>query len=867
MTDLHSSLLLRRAGQSLAGTKAVFRHELRLFLFSPLSYLFQLGFLATLAAFVFLAADFYSTDEASIGPMLLFLPWVSLILVPALAMRTWVDDHNDTSIELALTLPVNIGGIVLGKFFAGYLVLLITLVFTLPLVVTVYYLGDPDPGVLFSGYLASAFLLAAYYALSLFAASLAREPVGAFVIGITLLFFLLLLGWDVFDRFLGGFLSASVMDTLSLYSPKTWFDHLSRGLIDFGGVFYFFAISFAALCGTALVCNARRQGTLTRKRLVRGIFMAAAILALLAVLIPLGQRLPGDWDLTAEHEFTLHKGTFQVLDQLPDDTQITLYWSANESSVPATIKSHAVRVREVLKRLVIRSRVRLTLKEIAPEPDTDEELLALSNGVKKIPMSSGDSFYLGLVVQHGTRLGKIPYLDIRRDQHLEYDIAVTLNGLTRTKTPKIGILSPLIPSIAAQAQRQGMSFLAEMKNAYDIAVIPHFKTSLPDGLDVLVMIDASILRAEMLYAIDQFVMKGGSLVVMIDPYLRFNRSSNAVNPSPSAKINDVSDLLLKYGVRYQGDSIVGDAALASMVADKKQVGLSFPFWMRVPVSGLSRDHPTTADLNEVFMVEAGALELLNKNKSVALITSTDASGVLTRTEFATKPPRDLALAFKPDNKRRIIAASLQGPFDSAFNGPQARIGKSHLTHSTEAPVIFVVADVDWMFDPFSLQSSNVGGRVVVRPLNDNLSFFLNMIEYASGDEALIEIRSRGKLQRPFSRVAELFKSAERQFRAKETGLASRAAEIEGRIAQYFKSMGTDDTARLPNDVKQELNKFRLELLPIRRELRTVRRQIRNEIDSLGRHLTVINLLAGPLMVMIFSGLVFSLRRRRKGRLT
>ena len=162
------------------GTGAVFRHELRLLLFAPLSYLFQIVFLIVLAACVFLIADFYNTDEASVQTMLTFLPWVSLILVPALAMRSWLDEHSDRSVELMLTLPVSLGAVVIGKFLAGYVILLVTLLFTLPMVGTVYHLGNPDPGVLFASYLASALMLAVYYAISLFAASLSRDQVGAF---------------------------------------------------------------------------------------------------------------------------------------------------------------------------------------------------------------------------------------------------------------------------------------------------------------------------------------------------------------------------------------------------------------------------------------------------------------------------------------------------------------------------------------------------------------------------------------------------------------------------------------------------------------------------------------------------------------
>jgi len=862
MKDLENSFLKFAVPNFFSGALATFRHELRLLLFSPISYLFQLGFLAALSAFVFLVADFYATDEASIKPMLTFLPWVSLILVPALAMRTWVDDNSDRSMELTITLPVQTSAVVFGKFFAGYMILLITLLFTLPIVGTVYYLGNPDPGVIFSGYFASALLLASYYSISLFAASVAREPVGAFVIGIMFLFFLLLLGWDVFGRFLNGYVDNSMVEMLSNFSPKTWLVHLSRGTIDFTGVLYFILISATALTGTTWVSNNRSRGIFSKKRFLKGSLITMAFLLIPGLLIILSKDLPGEWDLTAESEFTLHEGSYQILKKLNSNTRATLYWSSSESSVPTTIKSHAERAQQMLKRLARKSKGKLTLQIIDPKPDSDAELEAISSGSKKIPMSSGDSFYLGLGVEHGSKKGNIPYLDIRRGQHLEYDIAVALNGLSRSITPKIGIISPLIPSAAANAKRQGMSFLSELKSAYDIAIIPYFKTTLPSNLNALVLIDVSILRKEMLYAIDQFVMKGGSLVVMIDPYLRSNRNSNKVNPDPSKEINDISDLLLKYGARYMGKNVVGDLAFSSVVTDRKQARLSYPFWMRIRGDGLSHSHPTTADLNELFLVEPGSLEIKDPGKSLALITTSKNSGSLYRKHFFAKKPRELALSFSSDNKERIMAAFLRGPFKSAYQRINPESNGTHMTSSRGDPTIFIVADIDWLFDPFSLQKMNIGGRLIVRPLNDNITFLLNMIEYASGEQSLIAIRSRGKIRRPFTRVTALFQSAEKEFKEQELALASKVTEIESRMAQYSESIAGRNIGRLPKDVKKSLIKFKQELLPARRELRMVRRNIRDRVDSLGRRLVFINLLSGPLLVLILAGTIYIYRRRQ-----
>ena len=130
------------------GVSAVLRHELRLLFFAPLTYLFQAAFLLALNAFIFLVANFYGSDEATLRLMLVFLPWVSLVLVPALSMAAWTDSHSSREIELLYSLPVSPTAVVLGKFLAGWLLLLLTLLMTLPFVLTLTYLGEPDKGVI-----------------------------------------------------------------------------------------------------------------------------------------------------------------------------------------------------------------------------------------------------------------------------------------------------------------------------------------------------------------------------------------------------------------------------------------------------------------------------------------------------------------------------------------------------------------------------------------------------------------------------------------------------------------------------------------------------------------------------------------------
>ncbi|MEK9743176.1 MAG: Gldg family protein [Gammaproteobacteria bacterium] len=842
------------------GLGAIVLHEWRMLFFSPLTYLFQGAFLLALAACIFLVANFYTTDEATLRLLRLFIPWVSLVLIPALSMSAWADGHSNRELELVYALPIKPIHVVLGKYVAGCSVLLLTLLMTLPFCITLFYLGEPDLGTVFSSYLACALFLMSCFSLSLLAASLTKEPVGGFVAGLAVLFLVTLFGWDVFGRFLGAFIPQAIWEALSVYSPVTWLSVMGEGLIPMQGLLYFVLTVAVSLSLTHLIISRRRSGRTSGGYPLS--LVAAGALIIWALGTFFAGNLTGQVDLTAEKEFTLHAGSKEVLSRLPADTELHFYWSSNEASVPAAIKSHAGRVKRLLNQM--RKVSGLNWVEVDPQPDTDAELEALARRIHRVPMSSGDHFFLGLTVESQGRRGHIPYLDIQREGFLEYDIVQALNGLTAVKTPKVGILSPLLPSSAALAEQDGLSFMAELKRAYDVAVIPFFKTSLPGDLDALVLIGADILHEDMLYSIDQFLMSGGSLIVMMDPYSRIKRANNVTNPAPSEDINDISDLLNAYGATYEGEAVVGDVEFASPVGDGGDGRMNYPYWLRVNRQGLSESHPTTANLNELLMVEPGAFAVSPTADADLLVSTTTQSNIYLREEFSLQSPSDLASAFVPDGEKRVLALSLSGPFRSPYPKEKTNAGAVHRSKSSESSMIFAVADVDWIFDPFSVQRTVVGNEVVVRPLNDNLTWLLNMVEFATGSEALVQIRSRGQLQRPFTRVGELFRQAQLRLQDQESAMLAKVTQLEqqmGALSGQTQNVAFED---LPETIKQKFGEFQTDLLSARRALRETRREIRSDVESLGSRLTLINLLAGPFQILILAAVVFAGRARSSG---
>ena len=267
------------------------------------------------------------------------------------------------------------------------------------------------------------------------------------------------------------------------------------------------------------------------------------------------------------------------------------------------------------------------------------------------------------------------------------------------------------------------------------------------------------------------------------------------------------------------------------------------------------------------MVEPGALEFESSDKIIPLVFTSPDSGTQPRSGYENHSPSEIAGSFQSDKKIRHIALAINGPFISGFSETKNVIKTEsevaiHLTRSTGEPVVFVIADVDWLFDPFSLQRINVSGRTIVRPLNDNLSFLLNLVEYASGNNNLSLIRSRGRLQRPFTKVQMLFQKVNDEFRTKENVLASKVREIEIAMTSKLKAAGESSAAKHSRVTTQEIQNFRQILVEARLRLRETRRLMRKEVEDLGRVVGILNTTLGPTLVLMLWMLTILFRRRK-----
>ncbi len=236
----------------MSGIIPIFERELYSYFRSPVAYVFIIVFLMASTSCTFFLGGFYDSQQASLEIFFLFHPWLYLFLIPAVGMRLWAEERQARTDELLLTFPIHPFSVVLGKFLAGWIFIGLALLLTFPMIITVNYLGQPDPGPIFTGYLGSFLMAGAYLAISICTSALTKNQVISFVLSVVICLILVLLGWGVLNESLNNLFPVWIADLINQFSFTTHFDAIKRGVIDFADVTY-----FCSIIGIMLLLNVR----------------------------------------------------------------------------------------------------------------------------------------------------------------------------------------------------------------------------------------------------------------------------------------------------------------------------------------------------------------------------------------------------------------------------------------------------------------------------------------------------------------------------------------------------------------------------------------------------------------------------------
>ena len=247
---------------AMANIKTIAKRELSGYFASPVAYVFIVIFLLLVGFFTFMLGFFFERGEASLrDSFFLWHPWLYLFLVPAVGMRLWSEERRQGTMELLLTMPITSWQAIVGKFLASWLFLGLALALTFPVVMTVNYLGKPDNGVIFCGYVGSWLLAGAYLAITCITSAMTRNQVISFIVSVVVCLFLILAGWPPVTRMIENLSESSqLVEAVAAFSVMTHFDGFQRGVISTRDVIFFLAMIGFSLFTTSVIIRAHRVG-------------------------------------------------------------------------------------------------------------------------------------------------------------------------------------------------------------------------------------------------------------------------------------------------------------------------------------------------------------------------------------------------------------------------------------------------------------------------------------------------------------------------------------------------------------------------------------------------------------------------------
>lgn len=246
------------SGLRMNGAVTVMRRELTGYFATPVAYVFLVIFLVMTGIFTFYLGNFYERGFADLDPFFRFHPWLYLFLVPAISMRLWAEERRSGTIELLFTLPLTIIDAVLGKFFAAWLFIGLALVLTVPMWITVNYLGSPDNGVILAGYLGSWLMAGGFLAIGSCMSAMTRNQVVAFILSVVVCFMFLLSGLPMVMNLFKGWAPQVFLDAIADLSFFKHFADISKGVVDLRDLVYFILVIGFWLIANVLVLNVKK---------------------------------------------------------------------------------------------------------------------------------------------------------------------------------------------------------------------------------------------------------------------------------------------------------------------------------------------------------------------------------------------------------------------------------------------------------------------------------------------------------------------------------------------------------------------------------------------------------------------------------
>jgi ABC-type uncharacterized transport system involved in gliding motility auxiliary subunit len=588
-------------------------------------------------------------------------------------------------------------------------------------------------------------------------------------------------------------------------------------------------------------------------------------------------------DLTRDKAYTLSAGTRAILKKLDTPVKIRFYFSSSAEFTSQTVflKTYAQHVRDLLTEFKQAANGKLIVEQYDPKPASDAEDSARVDGVEGQALPSGERFYMGLCVSMVDAKEPIAFLDPRRERSLEYDVSRAISRVGKTEKTVIGIMSPLPvfgapsnPMMARMGQQgaQPWYLVSELQGDYTVKPVEMNAEKIDDDIRVLLVIQPRDITDQAQFAIDQFIMRGGKVIAFLDATCLSDKRNdgNPVMAQLPGGGSTLDKLLKAWGLQFDNTKVVAD--LTYMNRRVKLSQADNPAWIELTGDAINKDDIASSEIDKIWIPFGGAFT----GTPVAGLKET----VLLKSSKESQLVEGMMAVMASENALNNIATSgtnyafgirLAGKFKTAFpngkpedktpgvtNAPPA----ASLKETKEDNSVVLFGDADMVSDQFTIQKMNSPFGVIVQPWNANQTLVMNLVEQMSGDNDLINVRSRATQERPFTRINEMQANAEKIHQSKIKELMEKRQQARENLAKLEKDKDPSQRYVRSPEQEAEVKKYKMIEADTIKELNLEQKKLTKDIDALENRLKWSNILVMPGLVTL-SGICLAVFKRKR----
>ena len=629
------------------------------------------------------------------------------------------------------------------------------------------------------------------------------------------------------------------------------------------------------------------------KKLETLVFSTVGVVVMFVIVVAvnlIASALKTRVDLTEGKIYTLSPGTKAILKKIDAPVEVRFYYSQGQSRIPSQYKAYAKQVEDLLNEFRQYAGGNLEIKKLDPEPDSEAEDLANLDGVEGQMVETGDKFYLGIAISLDPQKVALPFLPPNRERLLEYDLARAISQVLSTNKPVIGVMTPLPvfgmqmpPQMRMQMGGQNQdpwAFISELKRDFEVKQVAMEADKIDDDIKVLMVVHPKDIKDAALFAIDQFVMRGGKLIACLDPMcLADVQKQNPMMPMPGAPSN-LEKLLKTWGITFDTTKVAADMNFAKQLMVRQGAKPeTIPTLLVLSAAGINKEDAVAAQVDEILLPFAGVFTgspAAGLKQSILLKTSKKSQ--LVEPFMAQMTPSKIVDDFKESDTVYALAVRLEGKFKTSFpdgkpkaddkdaekkdeKKPEDKPGDS-LKETKADNAVLLIGDTDFLSDQFSVQVQNFFGQKMITPRNGNLALTQNIVEQLAGDQNLIGVRSRGTLNRPFTVVQEMQAKANARFQAEIAKVQKEVDETNQKLNEMQGKKQGNQRFVLSPEQQAEMDKFKKNRAEANKKLKKVRRELAQDIESLELRTKVINIAGMPILVTLL-GIGLAVVRKQK----